>query len=184
MRMTIKTRLVAAFAMLITLLGVSSFMALHEASQLQAQFDEVADRTAVQLNDSLSMEATAARTMSLVEGYLAQSERETAAQIAGQVDQQIATVARKLESIRPLLNTGLAHGLLDDFEAQWGPFIEVEDELREFGLANSGVRAREMYYGTSAPAYLEANEKLEALIYSVRSRLAVDFHPEVTRVAA
>lgn len=170
--MTIKTKLIAVFTVLIALLGASSFMALQKASQLQAQFDEVADRTAVQLDRSIAMQAAAARTMSLVKSYLAQDDRASAEAVAVSVDGQVALVETAIEEIRPLLRSDIARNLLGNFETAWSEFLQAETELRELGLANTNVRAQAIYGEQSKPAFSELMEQTEALLASARDRLA------------
>ena len=51
MRLTIKTKLVAAFAVLIALLGASSFFALREAASLETEIDKMAIRRVTQLQE-------------------------------------------------------------------------------------------------------------------------------------
>ena len=172
MRMTIKTKLITVFAVLIALLGVSSFMALRESGALQARFDDLANREARQLDEALTMQSEAARTMSLVKSYLAQEDRQAATEVADGADQQMARVGQGIENTRTFLRTDTSRELLAAFEAKWAQFLELEGQLREVGLANTDARAREIYKTKSAPAYEALVQVTESLISDVRRRIA------------
>ncbi|MGR3496200.1 HAMP domain-containing methyl-accepting chemotaxis protein [Citreimonas sp.] len=169
---TIRSKLIAVFAVLIAMLGVSSFLALSEASKLQAELNKMADETAYQLDESLKMEGYAARTMSLVKSYLAQTDPAEAESIAASVDAQLAGVAQSHRNIEAILVTEQSKALLADFDREWSEFLEVETELRSYGLANTNTRALELYESASSPAYATLMERSEALIADLRSRIA------------
>ncbi|WP_299815496.1 methyl-accepting chemotaxis protein [uncultured Jannaschia sp.] len=172
MRITIKTKLIAVFAVLIALLGASSYMALQKASQLQAQFDDLADQTAFQLDQSLSMQAAAARSMSLIKSYLVQDDIEAAQQIAQQVDEQFVKVEAAVANVSGVLHTDTSKQMLARFRAEWDEYLATEAELREPGLANSNVRAVDLYHAESVPAYAALYAQTEAFIADVRGRIA------------
>ncbi|WP_375262589.1 methyl-accepting chemotaxis protein [Palleronia sp.] len=172
MRMTIKTKLIAVFAVLIALLGVSSFEALKEAGKLQANLDDMADNTAHQLDESLQIQAGAARSMSLVKSYLAQPDAVVAAQIADQVDQQMAGVAKAFTEIENSNIGETTTSLLATFDKEWQEFLEVEAELRPVGLANTNVRATRTYVDESVPAFDALYAQTEAMVADLRSRIA------------
>ncbi|WP_410218027.1 methyl-accepting chemotaxis protein [Paracoccus sp. (in: a-proteobacteria)] len=178
MRMTIKTKLIAVFAVLIALLGLSSFMALQKASQLQAQLDQVVDRTAYQLDESLQMEAAAARSMSLIKSYLAQTDTDVATQVAQNVDQQLAAVAEAFANVERVTVTEQTKARLAAFDKEWQEFLEVEAELRPAGLANTNERAARAYLAESEPAFQTLYAQTEALIGDLRNRIAAAAIPD------
>ncbi len=172
MRMTIKTKLIAVFAVLIALLGISSFIALKEAGELQANFDKMVDGTAYQLDESLRMEADAAQSVSLIKSYLAQPDADVAAQIAAEVDQKLASVAGAFGNLEAIAETEEMRSLLAVFDREWQEFLAVEAELRPGGLANTNVRAREVHLEQSLPGFDALYARTETLIADLRARIA------------
>ncbi|WP_375258070.1 methyl-accepting chemotaxis protein [Citreimonas sp.] len=170
--MTIKTKLIAVFAVLIALLGVSSFMALKEAAELQATLDDMVDDTAAQLDESLTMEAAAAITMSTVKSYLMEPDRATATALAEEAEAEITHVSEAIDNMRRLNLTESEAAALQRFEAEWDEFLAAEDEIREFGLANTNVRALEIYQSQSEPAYTVVYSLVEEIVADVRDRIA------------
>ena len=164
MKLTIKTKLIAVFALMIALMGVSSFLALKSASRLAGEIDTIADETAFQLDQSLEMKAAAARSMSLIKSYLAQPDADRAAEIAQAVDVRFAAVEDAATAIEDILFTDTSKALMADFRAEWNNFLEIEAELREYGLANTNARASETYETESSPAYEALVEAAEALV--------------------
>ncbi|WP_158540198.1 HAMP domain-containing methyl-accepting chemotaxis protein [Rhodosalinus halophilus] len=164
MKLTIKTKLIAVFAVMIALMGMSSFLALKSASQLAGEIDKIADETAFQLDQSLEMKAAAARSMSLIKSYLAQPDADRAAEIAQAVDVRFAAVEDAAAAIENILFTDTSKALMADFRAEWNNFLEIEAELREYGLANTNRRASEIYESESSPAYDALVEAAEALV--------------------
>ncbi|WP_375263901.1 MCP four helix bundle domain-containing protein, partial [Palleronia sp.] len=172
MHMTIKARLIATFVVLVALIGVSSFIALKEAGKLHANLNQMADNTAYQLDESLKIEANAARSMSLIKSYLAQPDADVAGQIAGQVDQQITDVGDAVTNIANSDNGESTSALRAAFDKEWREFLAVEAELRPLGLANTNVRATRTYMDESEPAFDALYAQTEKMIGDLRSRIA------------
>ncbi|SDY79245.1 HAMP domain-containing methyl-accepting chemotaxis protein [Citreimonas salinaria] len=172
MRLTIKTKLIAVFAVLIALLGASSFMALKEAAELQATLDDMVEDTAAQLDESLTMEAAAATTMSIVKSYLMEPDDAAATALAEEAEAEILHVAEAIGNMRRLNLTETEEAALQRFEAEWEEFLAAEDEIRELGLAKTNVRALETYQTQSEPAYGIVYTMVEEIVANVRERIA------------
>jgi methyl-accepting chemotaxis protein len=170
--MSIKTKLIAVFAVLIALLGASSFMALKSASELQGRFVHLADDSAVQLDESLKLEIHLARSMSLIKSYLSQDDAATAGQIVERVDQEFTSVDEAMAKVANIITTAESKAILATFDQNWMTYRAAEADLRGPGLANSNVRAVEIYHDESDPAFQALYAQTEALIADVRERLA------------
>ena len=171
MRLTIKTKLIATFGVMIALLGLSSFLAVNQADQIDDQVTVIVDEYAVQQELSLDMKANAAETISLVKSYLMARTEEVATEYAARVDVQIERVETAASGVRELLKTDASRAVMDDFDAQWGEFLAVEDELRQFGLENSYVQGKAIAGTEVDPAYDALMVSLDAVIEPARERL-------------
>ena len=171
MNITIKTKLIATFAVLIALLGISSFLAVQKVGGLSTEIDTLADETAFQLQRSLQMEAAAARSMSLVKTYLAQTDPEAAANTAAMVDAQFASVDQYAADIQAILHTDASKAMLSEFLDSWNAFRAVEADLREVGLANTNARALDLMHNESTPLYSVLFDLNDDLLEELRSKI-------------
>ncbi|SPJ24129.1 Methyl-accepting chemotaxis protein III [Palleronia abyssalis] len=183
MGMTIKTRLIAVFAVLIALLGLSSFIALNQAGRLNAEIAEITEEFAYRQELSLDMKASAAETVNFVKGYLMAKNRGDAEVYAARVDEQIARVEQAQNSLAPLLRTEESRTILEHFTVDWGEFLAIEGELRQFGLENTGIRATEISITEMEPAFADLMTSLDAVIMPAREQLLNDATPDRDLVA-
>ncbi|WP_139838420.1 MCP four helix bundle domain-containing protein, partial [Palleronia marisminoris] len=171
MRMTIKTKLIAVFAVLIALLGVSSFLAVNRASLLKSEITKLADETAFQLEQSLIMKAATTRTMSVTQAFLAQNDPVVAAELVAVADAQIETVNAAAENVRDIMSTEETRALLEDFDAKWAAFVELQNQVEEIGTQKTNTLAADAYE-RSVPIYAEVFGATDGLLESVRNRIA------------
>lgn len=86
MRMTIKTRLIASFALVLLLLVASSLLAVREVDGLRADPGAIVDRTAARLETLLRAELALVGAMSDVRAYVGAARPDPAAEAATAVD--------------------------------------------------------------------------------------------------
>lgn len=88
MRLTIRARLIAVFAVMISLLGVSSYLGLKQASDINAGLRAITGRYAV-VQEALALKASVAEAMTLVRAYLmaddSRQATERSQQAAGEI---------------------------------------------------------------------------------------------------
>ncbi|WP_199489418.1 HAMP domain-containing methyl-accepting chemotaxis protein [Pseudotabrizicola alkalilacus] len=173
MRVTIKTKLIAVFAVLITLLGASSFTALKKTSDMKGEIDTIVDTFARQLEVALTMQGTATRSMNLIQDYLAAETVAEAAEEARLTDQYLTETDVLTETLGSIVYSDEAKALQAAFSADWADFRRVEAELRVMGVVKSGERAILLYAEESTPSYETLYNASETLIASVRDRIAV-----------
>jgi len=170
MKMKIKTQIGAVFALMVSLLVISGYFALNSASNLKAEIDKIADETAVQLELSVSIEAAAARSMSLIKSYLILNDAEEVARLQSRAAETIAKVDGYVEKTRPLLNTDASKQLLENVEESWAEFKRVEAEVRELGSQKTNYKAIRIHLDESAPLFHVLYEQSNAVFNDWRSR--------------
>jgi methyl-accepting chemotaxis protein len=168
MALTIKTKLVAVFATLVALLLLSGGVALWKASELRGEIAHITEDTARTLDESLAMQATATRAMSLVKSYMAQSDAQTARRIMGEVDERYAAVAEHANALESSFAEETALARLAAFESAWAAFLETEAQLRDVALEHSHAKAFATLRKDSAPAYAA----LQGAVKSAAGRLS------------
>ncbi|WP_168219888.1 HAMP domain-containing methyl-accepting chemotaxis protein [Pseudotabrizicola formosa] len=172
MRVTIKAKLIAVFAVLIILLGASSFMAVQKTSDMKTEIDQIVDRYARQLEVALTMQGAATRSMNLVQDYLETDTVEAATDSVRLADEFLTSTDDLIKTLGGLVSTEDAKALHAAFRADWAEFRRVEAELRLVGVIKSGERALLLYAEESTPTYLSLYNASEALIADVRERIA------------
>jgi methyl-accepting chemotaxis protein len=163
MAITIKTKLIAVFATILVLLGISSYVALWKASVLRDEIAYIAGDTAYILDHSLAMQSTATRAMSLIKSYANQPDPQKAAQIVAMVDERYAEVASQEASIADSVSGEEGRRPLAEFDAGWKNFKAVEARLRELALIDSEARALAMFKTEGAPAYKALRDAAQSL---------------------
>ncbi|MBM9593600.1 HAMP domain-containing methyl-accepting chemotaxis protein [Roseitranquillus sediminis] len=178
MRMTIKTKLIGTFVLLIAALGISSLLSIRQTTQLDSQITLVAEEYALQQELSLDVKAVVADAIALIRGYLIADTRQAAQDLAVTLDAQLAHIEETVDRIRPLLKTEESQAVMSRFDTEWAEFLAVEAELREFGLENSDTRARAISLDELEPAYEQIMVSLDAVIEPARERLAAQAIPD------
>ena len=117
--MTIKSKLIAVFAVLIALLGVSSFLAVNRASLLNSEITKLADETAFQLQQSLEMKAATIRAMSVTQAFLAQSDPAAATELLSVAEAQMRLAEEAAARVAETASTEETQALIEAFEAEW-----------------------------------------------------------------
>ena len=168
MRVTIKTKLIFVFAMIIALLGLSSVLAIWKSSELRGQIDHIADDTAHLLDMSLSLQATVSRTMSQIKSYVNQPEPAIAEALASKVDERISSVAEYEASILELAQSDRARGYVETFDEAWQSFKKKEAELRIASSVNSEAQAYTIYKTQSIPAYVALRSAVRSLSAEIK----------------
>ncbi|TGD67354.1 methyl-accepting chemotaxis protein [Tabrizicola sp. WMC-M-20] len=172
MRVTIKAKLIAVFAVLIILLGTSSFMALKKTSDMNEEINMIVDRFARQLEVALTMQVTATQSMNQVQDYLVAETVAEATQIIRRADEYLDRTDEVLVTLGDLVVAEEAKALHATFSANWTAFRRLESELRTLGIVKSGERAMLIYAEESTPSYGTLYDASEVLIASVRERIA------------
>ena len=170
MALTIKAKLISVFVVTIMLLVASSFIAVWKSGELRGEIDHIADETAYLLDESLAMQASATRSMSLIKSYVNQPDPQIAAELTAAVDARYAAVSAHETEIITVANSTEAKRYVSEFDAAWKSFKEVEGRLRELALINSEARAFQFYKTESRPAYAKLKATLDEVALILADR--------------
>lgn len=181
MRFTIKSKLVAVFAVMIALLGLSTYFALDKAGKLNAEIYEMDHVTARNMRLSLSIRSDFARAMTIVGKYLTtDTERQTEAfheealQIFERLDTQLDDLAETISDTDA--------PLLEAVRATWAEFRNAEAELLNLARENTDLNARIL-------SDAEARERFDRLLTDTHNildatRVRAEDRPDVSRLRA
>ncbi|WP_299822367.1 methyl-accepting chemotaxis protein [uncultured Jannaschia sp.] len=183
MRLTIKTKLIAVFAVMIALLGVSSFFAVRGASTLNNEANTVIGQYAPQRALSLTLQVGASEAMTQIRGYLGAERPEAVQAFAEGVDIRLAKVAETQAKLGALPMGETSSALFAQFGEQWAEFVAAEDEMREIGVEKSTASANRLSLERVKPAFAALMTSLDAVIEPTRNLLASQADPNPDLVA-
>lgn len=173
MRITLKTKLAGAFALVLMLLGAVAFVSsttLTKTHDSQERLVNVSSER-VRLAGALKQELLA----------ISRSEKKTIlSDTTEKMDKEAAIIeasrARIDEMLRQLraLSSEAELAQIDAFEASLGEYTAVAGRVNELAHLNSGVKARKIAEEQANPAFAAAIEAIETLRAEARRSLSGD----------
>jgi len=169
--MTIKAKLAAVFAVMISLIAASSFVALNQAAKANDEVSFITEDLAAKQRLTLQMRAHAAQTISLIKSYMLAETSEEVQAITEAVDAEIALLEEEIPQVRNFLQSGASVEDLDQFQKEWTQFLKVEAELRNLAGRDSLSQARTLSSTGVTPAFEGMMAGLDNVIAPARQRL-------------
>ncbi|PZX11363.1 methyl-accepting chemotaxis protein [Palleronia aestuarii] len=187
MRLTIRSKLIATFAVLIALIGATSFVGYRQAREINQELKGITSKYAMLQQGAVALKAETAATMSSIRGYLLAETPEEARQYAERADAQIeATLAEDaaVEEILAISDPKLdqIRSVMEEYDDAWTKFATAEAKIRGFALSNSFIEGRQISNDALKPGYLEVLTSLDALIEPLRDIIAATANPEASVV--
>ncbi|GMG83746.1 hypothetical protein LNKW23_29590 [Paralimibaculum aggregatum] len=171
MRLTIRAKIILAFAAVLCLLAGAVGIAIWQTGRLGDEIVRIADNTARQLELASLIDRGVLQAMHGIEVYRVEAEPGAAAALAGKVDAELAHVETLIGELASLARSTAARDLLAGFETDWAGFREAEAALRPVALEKAGARAARVHETEASPAYAAFARASDALIDPLRARL-------------
>jgi methyl-accepting chemotaxis protein len=168
---TIKKKLIVVFAMVITLIGVSSYVSVWKSNELRGEINHIAGHTAHNLDLSLSIQAKMSRTMSLVKSYVNQPDPDHARELTAMVDARYEVIATLTEQIAAAAQSPEASQTVAEIEGTWSTFKVTEGEVRRLALVDSEARALALQKEEGLPAFAALQSALDRAETTLESRV-------------
>ncbi len=172
MRMTIRTKLIAAFAVIFTLIGVSSWFAIRELGNIDDRIEIISSEYLPAQMLAQDFEIQSTQAMLGIRDYLAAPDSATAEAHAAELDAIYDRVEEIRAAFAEAMLTPRGREMVDAFWPAWSAFRSVEADLRAFGLENSQLIATGIMISELEPAYAALLESMDAVIEPVRERIA------------
>ncbi len=143
MKLTIRTKLILGFGVILAMLAISATISIQKLSAINDQLNRIVDynslkvQLAAELKTALLMSTRAEKNMILddtVEGM-----RRHAANI----DRYMAAYAESRQKLGAMADEK-GRELLKELDAHWGQFVTVNKQVREATLLNSNARADQL----------------------------------------
>lgn len=168
---TIKKKLIVVFAMVIMLIGISSYISVWKSNELRGEINHIAGYTAHKLDLSLSIQATMSRAMSLVKSYVNQPDPDRARELTAMVDARYDAIATLTEQIAAVAQSTEASQAVTEIETAWSAFKDTEGEVRRLALIDSEARALKLQKEEGLPAFSALQSALDRAETALESRV-------------
>lgn len=140
MKLTIKTKLILGFTLVLSMLAVSAFLGIHKLGGIKAGLDRIVDTNVakimltVDLRKGLLMIGRAEKNLILAD------TTEEMNRHAANIEQYLRDFDASYEKLLAVADEK-GKVLLGDFSKEWARYIEVSKKVRGLALLNSNARA-------------------------------------------
>ena len=161
MRFTIKARLAASFAAILTLTAISAYLSINNLGNLNERLNSTITGPVERTKLVLELQSNLGRLVRSEKNIILETEDEGMKASAARIQSMRADIQTKLTRYRELAT---AEGLkkLDAFLPVYEEFQKSQDELVRLGLLNSNVRAMALSLGPG-------NEAFEAAMKAIKN---------------
>ncbi len=182
MGLSLRNKLIVTFAVLVTLIGATSYIGFKEARGINDDLQAITETYAVVQERAAELKSETAEAMAMIRGYLLAENTEEAQQFAERVDEQLAKMTLSDEALEAILarpdpNLDEVRSIMEEFDVDWTRFVEVESTIRDLGLTNSFNQGRDLSNDALKPGYSAVLTSLDALIEPLRDIIAASASP-------
>jgi methyl-accepting chemotaxis protein len=162
MRLTLKVKLAATFAIVVAMSAGGMFLAIQNLGALDASFNQAMNGNVkrigltADISDQALLLARDEKNMILADN---EADIEKYATAIATEKAQVATLVGQLEG----LSSEEGHRRIEAFKTSWDAFLAINSQVQDFARLNSDVRARVMYQGEADAAFTAMIEPLDAL---------------------
>ena len=189
MRLTIKSKVIGGFAVMIALIGACAFVGLRGVASLSdevhALVDDTAENLAIATDTFTNMMGVERAVLTYIDDQIAiDTPAEIDAAVA-ETDRLIAEIDEHLDEIAPRLTDAQRVVLLTVRKA-WDAYLALEAELRPLALARTPLQGRALAEAEGKAAYDRLYEAANGGLEDVRQRLkdAMPPGPQLVRFEA
>ncbi|MDT8343004.1 MAG: methyl-accepting chemotaxis protein [Thermohalobaculum sp.] len=172
MKLSIKARLIAVFALILAIYGTSSLLTLMQTAEVNRNVRAFGERDVARLAESLKLEIAVTTTMQRIRDYVMTPDAGEAERAARHVDESFAEIEALTAKIEPLITTEKGSADFAALQSALADFLAFETRLRPVGTANSTIRARELSQVEGEKLFATAHAATEDLLERVRVALA------------
>ncbi len=169
-RITLKVLLFGAFAILLVLLGFTSYMGFSSLGDMNARLNKLVDgsaekvKLAARIRQDLLTISRAEKNIILAK---TQDEMDGFAKVIADTRSEMQA---KREQLRALVDDA-GREKLDQFARLWDEYLDVNKEVRELARLNSNVRAQKLSSGKGRDTFDKAQDVMTALVNKVEGDL-------------
>ncbi|HLO79062.1 MAG TPA: methyl-accepting chemotaxis protein [Magnetospirillum sp.] len=177
MRLTIKLKLVAAFALVIVLMIIAATLSLRDMGDINDRLNGIVDRSAKRVSTALEMQNLLGDIVRAEKNMILEDSQQGMEQYAGDIKRATDDLRRKAELLRAIA-TEEGKRKLDGFGTAFEALLAVDAKVQALALQNTNVRG-------AAMAWQEGDEVADAVADALKPLASrTEGSPEKMRTAA
>ena len=142
MRLTLKAKLGATFAVIVALSGISMFVAIQNLGHLNDSIAGIVNGNAARNDLAATINARSLRIARDEKNYILAKTPADFERFGGQIEKEEAALRKEVAQLREM-SSDLGKPLVDDFTEAWDGFMAEHKKVEDFSDLNSARRAME-----------------------------------------
>jgi methyl-accepting chemotaxis protein len=167
MKLTIKTKLILGFTIVLSMLAISAFLGIQKLGAINDQLNTIVDSNAAKVQLASDMRQQLLMIGRAEKNLILENTVEGMNRHAANIDLYggaLAETRQKLEA----LSDEVGKAKLKEFGDQWVQYLETNKKVREFALLNSNVRAANL----SSTEGRQAMDAATAILTDIEAQFA------------
>ncbi|MCK5933654.1 MAG: MCP four helix bundle domain-containing protein [Fulvimarina manganoxydans] len=144
MRLTLKTKLGATFAVVVALSGVSMFVAIQNLASLDAKIEEIVEGNAARNDLAATINARTLRIARDEKNYILADTDSEFKRFGDRIEAEEAALREDVAKLRAMSSDELGKPRVDAFSSAWDGFMQEHRKVRDFAGLNSSAKALEV----------------------------------------
>jgi methyl-accepting chemotaxis protein len=140
MKLTIKTKLILGFTIVLSMLAVSAFLGIQKLGAINDQLNTIVDSNAAKVQLASEMKQQLLMIARAEKNLILDDTAEGMNRNAANMDLYLVSLDQSQKKLEALSDT-VGKAKIKDFDDLWKQFIETNKKVRELALLNSNVRA-------------------------------------------
>ncbi|MBF0224865.1 MAG: MCP four helix bundle domain-containing protein [Desulfobacterales bacterium] len=163
MKITIKTRLVAGFSIVLILMFISGIMALNKLTGMDELLDHTVDISAekVRLANELlenMIEISKAEKNIVLSGVVAEKKKYIEF-----IEELLKSMNEKEKKLTLIIDAS-AKEMLNNFISVWDDFLKVHHDVRKFAMLNSNIEAKDLSANEGRKSYIKCEQLMNNIL--------------------
>ena len=144
MRLTLKTKLGATFAVVVALSGVSMFVAIQNLGSLNAKIEEIVAGNSARNDLAATINARTLRIARDEKNYILADTDSEFKRFGDRIAAEEAALREDVAKLRAISSDELGKPRVDAFSSAWDGFMQEHRKVRDFAGLNSSAKALEV----------------------------------------
>jgi methyl-accepting chemotaxis protein len=162
MKLTIKTKLILGFTIVLSMLAISAFLGIQRLSAINAQLNTIVDSNVARVQLATHMKQQLLLASRAEKNIILEESTEGMVRHAANIDRYLASLEESRQEL-DALSDDAGKAKLKEFQVLWSQFVETNKKVSELGQINSNLRAQAVSATESRPALEAAASILNGL---------------------
>ena len=163
MRLTIKTRLMGGFGIVLLLMVIAGTLATIKLFDMKHEVDSIVDSSAEKVRLGGEIRTDMLQVIRAEKDIITANSREEMEKYAASIGETIKEMTKDRETMRGLSGEE-GKALLDRFKGAWDEFMVMHKQIRQLAMQDSKAKAEELSTGKGRDLANQAEEAMDNVI--------------------